>query len=1018
MAAAERWYFTKEQLALTPSRKCGLDADKELSYRQQAANLIQDMGQRLQVTQLCINTAIVYMHRFYYYHSFTKFHRNSIAACALFLAAKVEEQPRKLEHVIKVAHMCLHRDAPPLNPASEAYQEQALELVLNENMMLQTLGFDIGIEHPHTHVVNFCQLVRASKDLAQTSYFMATNSLHLTMMCLQYKPRVVACLCIHLACKWSNWEIPKSSENKDWFWYVDQSCTAELLEELTSEFLAILDKCPSRLKRKIMSIGAGSGGSSSTAAPTPVASAPSTSGSSRREAHAQQKREERAAAAASHEPSTSSEAHASSERQPASSSHGSSRKPPSDPTLHRNAKVPPHHGPAQPSPGLVQLQTSNQGAEHVLSPGKRKAPEGSSSHGSQPLSLDAYRDKRCRQKGQPKPQPPPSDRSGSHHGATSHPPHQAPSSHSQSRHHQPHLEPTPDVSATTAPLHHPPTATATESTKPSATQVKQEHTSDDASGFNFNFGAQFGGDGGDSSIDSFSFGLDGPDIMPAISPLQFDADDRSNSQDVLMTLSHTVPPPPSVPTLPAEESIAPPKVAAVPPPAVPPAKVEPRTPPLPPPKVRPPSPPPPQKPVPATPPLPPQKSRPSTPPLPPQAAQLLPPPPPPAAPAPTAAPLPAPVADKPEVKAEVKPEAVAAPPVKDKEKERSERKERKERHKHKHSSSERSRNKHSSPGKHSGGEKTSEGKSHGDRVPDVGAHHAASNAVDAQPAVNQSVDGAPAADSDRKVERNGISKHDRKSSGSSKSESSRKEKSERREKERREASREENGSRSSQPSAGGGLKITISKEKLQQSGSGLTGSPPREALKIKIPKLKIVPPTPTPPPPPPADVPESGKGPHTPPPPPPSTGLKLKISKERLNSGRKRDRRSDDGEHRARSPKSRKVSVPVPPPPPPPPGPSYPAPPVPPSGGSANHVPPQFHQGYVPAPQFSAPPPPHHPPLYFQPPYGYPPPPPPMHMAPGAYQVPQYFGIPPPPPPVDPPLPKELPPPPPPPPSE
>uniref|UniRef100_A0A131YXK9 Cyclin T n=1 Tax=Rhipicephalus appendiculatus TaxID=34631 RepID=A0A131YXK9_RHIAP len=1022
MAAAERWYFTKEQLALTPSRKCGLDADKELSYRQQAANLIQDMGQRLQVTQLCINTAIVYMHRFYYYHSFTKFHRNSIAACALFLAAKVEEQPRKLEHVIKVAHMCLHRDAPPLNPASEAYQEQALELVLNENMMLQTLGFDIGIEHPHTHVVNFCQLVRASKDLAQTSYFMATNSLHLTMMCLQYKPRVVACLCIHLACKWSNWEIPKSSENKDWFWYVDQSCTAELLEELTSEFLAILDKCPSRLKRKIMSIGAGSSGSSSTAAPTPVASAPSSSGtSSRKEAHAQQRREERSAAAASHEPSTSSEAPASSERQPASSSHGGSRKPPSDPTQHRNAKVPPHHGPAQRSPGLAQLQSSNQGSEHMLSPGKRKALEGSGSHGSQPLSLDAYRDKRCRQKGQPKPQPPPSDRSESHHGAASHPPHQAPSSHSQSRHHQqPHPEPASDVCATTAPPHHPTTASATDSAKLPSAQVKQDHTSDDMSGFNFNFGAQFGGEGGDSSIDSFSFGLDGPDIMPAISPLQFDADDRSNSQELLMTLSHTVPQPPSVPTLPAEENNAPPKMAAVPPVAVPPAKAEPRTPPLPPPKARPPSPPPPQKPVPANPPLPPQKSRPSTPPLPPPAVQLPPPPPLPPAPAPTAAPLPAPVADKPEVKAEVKPEAVVAPPVKDKEKERSERKERKERHKHKHSSSERSRNKHSSPGKHSGGEKTSEGKSHGDRVPDVGAHHAASNAVDAQHVVNQAVDGTPAVDSDRKVERNGISKHDRKSSGSSKSESSRKEKSERREKERREASREENGSRSSQPSAGGGLKITISKEKLQQSGSGLTGSPPREALKIKIPKLKIVPPTPTPPPPPPppADAPESGRGPHTPPPPPPSTGLKLKISKERLNSGRKRDRRSDDGEHRARSPKSRKVSVPVPPPPPPPPGPSYPAPPVPPSGGSANHVPPQFHQGYVPAPQFSAPPPPHHPQMYFQPPYGFPPPPPPMHMAPGAYQVPQYFGIPPPPPPVDPPLPKELPPPPPPPPSE
>ncbi|XP_022252172.1 cyclin-T2-like [Limulus polyphemus] len=117
--------------------------------------------------------------------------------------------------------------------------------------MLQTLGFDIAIEHPHTYVVKCCQLVRASKDLAQTSYFMATNSLHLTTMCLQYRPTFVACVCIHLACKWSSWEIPKSSEGKEWFWYVDKSVTSELLEELTSEFLAILDKCPSKLKRKM-----------------------------------------------------------------------------------------------------------------------------------------------------------------------------------------------------------------------------------------------------------------------------------------------------------------------------------------------------------------------------------------------------------------------------------------------------------------------------------------------------------------------------------------------------------------------------------------------------------------------------------------------------------------------------------------------------------------------------------------------------------------------------------------------
>ncbi|XP_024937964.1 cyclin-T isoform X2 [Cephus cinctus] len=256
MAADEKWYFTKEQLANTPSRKCGIDADKELSYRQQAANFIQDMGQRLAVSQLCINTAIVYMHRFYVFHSLSQFHRNAIAAAALFLAAKVEEQPRKLEHVIKVAYMCLHRDQTPPDTKSEQYLEHAQDLVFNENVLLQTLGFDVAIDHPHTHVVRCCHLVKASKDLAQTSYFMASNSLHLTTMCLQYKPTVVACFCIHLACKWSNWEIPQSNEGKHWFWYVDRSVTSELLQQLTAEFLHIFDKCPSRLKRKIMSISA------------------------------------------------------------------------------------------------------------------------------------------------------------------------------------------------------------------------------------------------------------------------------------------------------------------------------------------------------------------------------------------------------------------------------------------------------------------------------------------------------------------------------------------------------------------------------------------------------------------------------------------------------------------------------------------------------------------------------------------------------------------------------------------
>uniref|UniRef100_A0AAZ1XIP2 Cyclin-like domain-containing protein n=1 Tax=Oreochromis aureus TaxID=47969 RepID=A0AAZ1XIP2_OREAU len=243
-----KWLFTREQLENTPSRRCGIEADKELAYRQQAANLIQEIGQRLNVSQLIINTAIVYMHRFYMIHSFTKFNRNIISQTTLFLAAKVEEQPRKLEHVIKIAHAWINPQDPPLDTKSNAFQQQAQELVALETIVLQTLGFEITVDHPHTDVVRCSQLVRGITFFL-TCYFEEILFLHLTTFCLQYRPTVVACVCIHLACKWSKWEIPVSTDGKHWWEYVDRTVTLQLLNELTHEFLQILEKTPSKLKR-------------------------------------------------------------------------------------------------------------------------------------------------------------------------------------------------------------------------------------------------------------------------------------------------------------------------------------------------------------------------------------------------------------------------------------------------------------------------------------------------------------------------------------------------------------------------------------------------------------------------------------------------------------------------------------------------------------------------------------------------------------------------------------------------
>lgn len=59
-----------------------------------------------------------------------------IAPAALFLAAKVEEQPRKLEHVIKVTHACLN----PQDPSPDTRSDVS-NTVLSVDYGLKTISF-------------------------------------------------------------------------------------------------------------------------------------------------------------------------------------------------------------------------------------------------------------------------------------------------------------------------------------------------------------------------------------------------------------------------------------------------------------------------------------------------------------------------------------------------------------------------------------------------------------------------------------------------------------------------------------------------------------------------------------------------------------------------------------------------------------------------------------------------------------------------------------------------------------
>jgi len=63
----------------------------------------------------------------------------SMSGACLFLAAKVEEQPRKLEHVIRTGYVCTHRDQPPLDIKSDVSHRYRL-------MILTSCGPQLGHE--------------------------------------------------------------------------------------------------------------------------------------------------------------------------------------------------------------------------------------------------------------------------------------------------------------------------------------------------------------------------------------------------------------------------------------------------------------------------------------------------------------------------------------------------------------------------------------------------------------------------------------------------------------------------------------------------------------------------------------------------------------------------------------------------------------------------------------------------------------------------------------------------------
>jgi len=125
----------------------------------------------------------VFYHRFFAHKSYENYCRFTIATTCLFLASKVEETPKKLKDVVIETYRIQHgRQAP--DPESQEFKDLKERILVSERVLLQTLGFDLTVEHAYRPLLAYVKSIQGTRDLAQVAWNFINDSLR-TTICLQ-----------------------------------------------------------------------------------------------------------------------------------------------------------------------------------------------------------------------------------------------------------------------------------------------------------------------------------------------------------------------------------------------------------------------------------------------------------------------------------------------------------------------------------------------------------------------------------------------------------------------------------------------------------------------------------------------------------------------------------------------------------------------------------------------------------------------------------------------------------------
>ncbi|KAI6195852.1 hypothetical protein M3Y94_01037800 [Aphelenchoides besseyi] len=250
-----KFFFTAEELQRSPSILNGLSVREEQQKLQLGCTMLRRMAERLnevqkevvKISQLCVSVSLIQLRRFFTIHSLKYFDAVDVGAAALFMTAKTEECPRRLETIVRAWYRIRYEldtgDYTKIVTITKTDCDKFSEYICwLENLILKSIGFNFSISVPHPIVLQLSQMHRqGDKKFHESVFWLTTDALHMTNWAVRYTPAQIGCAAFYMTALWKdpNYIFPAQINGKEWYNRMDSTITIDQLQEMTLEFLKV-----------------------------------------------------------------------------------------------------------------------------------------------------------------------------------------------------------------------------------------------------------------------------------------------------------------------------------------------------------------------------------------------------------------------------------------------------------------------------------------------------------------------------------------------------------------------------------------------------------------------------------------------------------------------------------------------------------------------------------------------------------------------------------------------------------